>query len=326
MLLIDGVKYELWTPQKEVEEFHPHVKEHYREIFGANSFFIEGKRLESESGKGSVPDGFVLTLGEATQWHIVEMELSTHQLYDHIVNQVGRFINGVKNTVTQRKIIEAIYQQIQENKQRKAEFEEAIGSGEIYKFLSDLISKSPVLTIIIEERTRELDEALDILRYSPIKIVEFQTFIREGVGLAVHAHLFVPLYTVSPLLPPPPIHTPAKSLEIKPHRGEIVKARKVTFEELVSAGLLQDGQVLYFYNTQPFTDERAQVIASSDKLKYERDGHSYSKSELASILLEKHGFKRGDYPVQGPKFWKTEAGRLLDDLNEDIRIQRGERV
>ena len=214
MLLIDGVKYELWTPQKEVEEFHPHVKEHYREIFGANSLFIEGKRLESELGKGSVPDGFVLTLGEAPQWHIVEMELSTHQLYDHIVNQVGRFINGVKNTVTQRKIIEAIYQQIQENKQRKAEFEEAIGSGEIYKFLSDLISKSPVLTIIIEKRTRELDEALDILRYSPIKIVEFQTFVREKVGLEVHAHLFEPLYKPVVTTQPQPPSVPADSVEI----------------------------------------------------------------------------------------------------------------
>lgn len=215
MLLIDGVKYELWTPQKEVEEFHPHVKEHYREIFGTNSLFIEGKRLESELGKGSVPDGFVLTLGEAPQWHIVEMELSTHQLYDHVVNQVGRFINGVKNTVTQRKIIEAIYQQIQENKQRKAEFEEAIGSGEIYKFLSDLISKSPVLTIIIEKRTRELDEALDILRYSPIKTVEFQTFTREGVGLQVHVHLFEPLYKPVVRIEPPKVVLPQEGVTKK---------------------------------------------------------------------------------------------------------------
>ena len=104
-----------------------------------------------------------------------------------------------------------------------------------------------------------------------------------------------------------------------------VKGGRVTFAELVGAGLLQDGQVLYFYNTRPFTDERAQVMVSSDKLKYERDGHTYSKSELAGLLLEKHGFKHGDYPVQGPKFWKTEASRLLDDLNEQIRIQRGER-
>jgi hypothetical protein len=193
MLLIDGVKYELWTPKKEVEEFHPLVKEHYKEIFGNNSIFFEGSILKSESGKSSVPDGFVVTLGEMPQWHIVEMELSTHQLYDHIVNQVGRFINGVKNTATQKKIIEAVYQHIQETKQRKAEFEEAIGSGEIFKFISDLITKLPVLVVIIENRTQELDEALDLLRYSPIKIVEFQTFKRVGAE-AVHAHLFEPLY------------------------------------------------------------------------------------------------------------------------------------
>lgn len=199
MLLIDGVKYELWIPKKEVEEFHPLVKEHYKEIFGKNSYFIEGNRLESESGKGSVPDGFVVTLGATPRWHIVEMELSTHQLYDHIVNQVGRFITGVKNTATQKKIIEAIYHYVQDNKQRKAEFEEAIGSGEIYKFLSDLITKPPVLVIIIEERTRELDEALDLLKYSPIEIEEFQTFKRVGAE-TVHAHLFEPLY--KPATPP----------------------------------------------------------------------------------------------------------------------------
>jgi hypothetical protein len=215
MLLIDGVKYELWTPKKEVEEFHPLVKEHYREIFGRNSIFIEGSKLESESGKGSVPDGFVVTLGEVSQWHIVEMELSTHQLYDHIVNQVGRFIGGVKNTVTQKKIIEAIYRHIQENKQRKAEFEETIGSGEIYKLLTDIISKSPVLTIIIEKRTLELDEAIDLLKYSPIEIVEFQTFVREGVGLPVHAHLFEPLYEPAISVKPKPTLQPSPESSFK---------------------------------------------------------------------------------------------------------------
>lgn len=196
MLLIDGVRYELWTPQKEVEEFHPIIKEHYREIFSKSSIFIEGNRLESQSGKGSVPDGFVVILNAMPEWHIVEMELSTHPLYNHVVNQVGRFINGVKNTTTQKKIAEAIYHYIQENKQLKAEVEEAISSGEIFKFVADVVSKPPVLTIIIERRTRELDEALDILRYYPIKIVEFQTFRREGAE-TVHAHLFEPLHTTA---------------------------------------------------------------------------------------------------------------------------------
>lgn len=195
MLLIDGVKYELRTPSSE-DELENMVKEHAQDIFGENSIYLDKKqKLKSLAGVGSIPDGLVIMFGNVPEWHIVEVELSSHQLYDHIVNQVGRFINGVKNTVTQKKIIEAIYHHIQENKQRKAEFEEAIGSGEIYKLLTDVISKSPVLTIIIEKRTRELDEALDLLRYSPIKIVEFQTFTRKGTeGLAVHAHLFEPLH------------------------------------------------------------------------------------------------------------------------------------
>jgi hypothetical protein len=63
MLLIDGVKYQEWTPQKEVEEFHPLVKEHIKEIFGTDSIFIEGSALKSASGIGSLPDGFVIMFG-----------------------------------------------------------------------------------------------------------------------------------------------------------------------------------------------------------------------------------------------------------------------
>ena len=194
MLLIDGVKYGEWIPEKEVEEFQPIVKEHIQAIFGKKSKYIEANRLKSEAGIGSVPDGFVLIFGDAPRWHIVEVELSSHQLYDHIVNQVGRFINGIKSLVTQKNIVDAIYREITDSKISKVEVEEAIGSGEIHKFLSDLISQPPILTIIIEKKTQELEEAINLLKYSPIKIVEFQTFTREEIGLPVHAHLFEPLY------------------------------------------------------------------------------------------------------------------------------------
>jgi len=213
MLIIDGVKYEAWIPEKEVEEFQPIVKEHVQDIFGNKSKYIEARRLKSEAGIGSVPDGFVIIFGDSPQWHIVEVELSSHQLYDHIVNQVGRFINGIKNPVTQKNIIDTIYQEITGSKISKVEVEEAIGSGEIHKFLTDLISLPPILTIIIEKKTQELEEAINLLKYSPIKIVEFQTFIREGVGLSVHAHLFEPLYKPG-LKPPPPPPPPPNSVEI----------------------------------------------------------------------------------------------------------------
>ena len=50
-----------------------------------------------------------------------------------------------------------------------------------------------MVTIIIEKRTEQLDEAIGALAHPQIKIVELRTFTREGVGLNVHAHLFEPL-------------------------------------------------------------------------------------------------------------------------------------
>ena len=75
----------------------------------------------------------------------------------------------------------------------KTEVQEAIGLTDIHKYLTDIISEPPVLIVIVEQKTNELEEALNSLRYSPIKTLEFRTFIREGVGLRVHAHIFEPL-------------------------------------------------------------------------------------------------------------------------------------
>ena len=318
MLLIDGVKYELWTPPNE-DEFEQVVKEHIQEIFGQQSIYVDRKqKLKSLSGIGSIPDGYVIILGIAPQWHIVEAELSSHPLDQHIVSQVSRFITGIKNPSTQRDIVGAIYNEVTKDGYLKLKVEEAIKPTEIYKFLSDLISKSPVLTIIIEKNTEGLREAISTLAYpQEIKVVEFQTFVRERVGLQVHAHLFEPLYQPSKTLAGP-------GGGIEGGQGEI-KARKVTFQELINAGLVEDGQVLCFYHTRLFNEEQAEIVASSNELKYEGDGKLYSASELARKLLIKHGFKHDERGVAGPKYWKTEDGKLLDDLNEQIRSRRGDR-
>ena len=297
MLLIDGVRYEEWIPEKEVEEFQPIVKEHVQDIFGNKSKYIEARRLKSKAGIGSVPDGFVIIFGDSPQWHIVEVELSSHQLYDHVVNQVGRFINGIKNPVTQKNIIDTIYQEITGSKISKAEVEEAIGSGEIHKFLTDLISLPPILTIIIEKKTRELDEAIDLLKYSPIEIVEFQTFTREGVGLAVHAHLFQPLCKPPlPPLPPPP-----------PPPGEGVKIK-----DLVDAGIIKVGQVIYrFYKGQRFEGR----VLNDGSIELAHTGEKFGS--LSGAAKDIAG------SVDGWTWWHTKRENgtecLLDALREEYR-------
>lgn len=196
MLLIDGIKYELWTPPTE-DEFERVVKEHSQDIFGEQSIYIDIKtKLKSELGTGSVPDGLLIFFGDRPHWRIVEIELSGHPLHDHIVSQVGRFISGIENPITQKKITDIAYSEIVRNDLDALKLRKAIQPNETYKFLSDLISRLPILTIIIEKETPGLKEALRILNYPQIEVVEFRTFMREGVGLDVHAHLFEPIYQV----------------------------------------------------------------------------------------------------------------------------------
>lgn len=215
MLLIDGVRYEEWIPTSE-DELEQIVKEHAQDIFGEQSIYLDRKqKLKSLSGIGSIPDGYVIVFGALPEWHIVEVELSSHPLYEHIVTQVSKFINGISNPNIQRGIVNAIYGEITRDDVLGLRLKKAVEPTEIYKFLSDLISKQPILTIIIEKDTEELGEALATLRYPQIKVVEFQTFVRERVGLQVHAHLFEPLYkpVVPTELPLPEI--PVNTMEIK---------------------------------------------------------------------------------------------------------------
>ena len=318
ILLIDGVKYEEWAPPSE-GEFERMVEEHAKDIFGEESIYLEKHRLRTKSGIGSIPDGYVIIVGDQPQWHIVEVELSTHPLYEHIVPQISKFINGIKYPSTQRDIVDTLYREIDSNDFIKLRLKKATGTTETYKFLSDLISKPPVVTIIIEKRTEQLDEAISALAHPQIKVVEFQTFTREGVGLDVHAHLFKPLYK-------PRERLKAKLISGTEAEEGKLKAKKVSFQELEKAGLAKDGQILRFYHTRLFDNEQAQIVTSSNELEYKADGKLYSASELAKRLLIKHGFKHDEHGVAGPKYWKTEDGKLLDDLNEQIRSQRGDRT
>lgn len=198
MLLIDGVKYELWIPSNE-DELEQIIIEHAQDIFGENSIYFDKKqKLSSLAGVGSIPDGLAILFGGVTEWHIVEVELSSHDLHGHIISQVSKFISGIENLDTQRKMRDVLYNEINSDDSLQLRVQQAIGLNEIHKFLSDLISKPPALTVIIEKDTEELRGAIKTLAYpKEIRVVEFRTFIGEGVeGLAVHAHLFEPLYKV----------------------------------------------------------------------------------------------------------------------------------
>ncbi|MCX7999053.1 MAG: hypothetical protein N3A69_08910 [Leptospiraceae bacterium] len=190
LLVINGVKYRPYTPKSE-SEFEQLVKDHLCEIFGADSICFDIKPdLRSKAGIGSKPDGIVIQLDEPSVY-VVEFELSKHLIHDHIVAQLSRFNKALKSSDVRLNIANAIYSEISVDPFKKILVESKV-NGDVFKFLTDLLSSKPKVIVIIDEILSELREALEDLPFES-KIIEFKTFEREGVGLAVHAHLFEPL-------------------------------------------------------------------------------------------------------------------------------------
>ena len=194
MLIIDGAKYKLWTPKDEEKEFHPMVKEHHKEIFGEDSIYFDVKQvIRSSSGIGAIPDAYVIKLNPP-QWYVIENELATHPIYEHIVNQLTRFINGIENQGARTPIIDALYSRINEDIILKAIIRKAISTDDVYHFISKLVSSPPKIVILIDEKTSETEDACHIFKY-PTEIIEFKTYVREDAE-NVHAHFFEPLCAI----------------------------------------------------------------------------------------------------------------------------------
>lgn len=98
------------------------------------------------------------------------------------------------------------------------------------------------------------------------------------------------------------------------------KKKKVNLSQLVQYGKINEGDKLFFYDRirrKRYDDEYAFV--EGDKLRYWRDNHPYSPSVLAKKLRKEVGLTDKEQETQGPIFWINEKGKILDDLNDEIR-------
>lgn len=302
-LLIDGVRYKLWTPKDEAS-LEDMVKEHSKDIFGEDSIYFDIKQtIRSQAGIGSKPDGYVIALSDMQQWYIVEVELSSHPLYQHIVSQMTRFSRAIKETKTQKEIVDSIYNEIMNDKFKRTLVQEKIGSREIHEFLSHLISRVPTLVIVIEEKTKELEEVCSSLPINT-EVVEFKTFEREGIGLAVHAHLFEQIWK--------PVSVKER-ITVEVREGE--KPPKVTLQDLLNRGLIEANQKIFMdYKDKTFEAE----ILSSDEIRLLDDGTTHMSLSAAAKQIRQT-------ETNGWIWWYTydENGRdcMMADLREKLRQQ-----
>lgn len=294
IILIEGVKYILKNPDNE-DDLEKIIEKNYKYIFGEESFYFNfKKKLKSKSGIGSIPDGYLIVFNSTPEWYILEVELASHPLYDHIIPQLTKFNRGIEGVSTKKSLIDMFYDEIKTNPILEARIKEKIGSGEVYKFISDLISDKPSIIIVINERTSELEEAIRDIR-GDVKILEFKIFRREGISEEIDAYLFNPVINLKNM---------EKPFELKP-----------ISERSNNKSILPVGLKIY----KEYKNIRLEAeIIENNKIKF--NGKIYnSPSSAAVAAIQSTGSKRST--EDGWRFWKykdpkTGEEKLLDELRK----------
>ena len=188
ILLQDGVKYRLWTPENEPSDFEPMIKYHIKDIFGEEARYFPKQKLRTLANNNSIPDGFVIDF-KNHKWYVVELKLLCDDAIRRISGQIVDYKNAMKNPQTRQQIFKSIY--------------EEINQPEMHSLLFDLIiNKNPDIIVLINSlegefgaQFREKVEGVD----ASVKIVEFKTFTKEGVDpKKVHVHLYTSAFGINP--------------------------------------------------------------------------------------------------------------------------------
>jgi len=194
VILIDGVKYTYLTPENEAE-LEVQIEDNHKHIFGESSIYFPKKKIRSKAGIGTIPDAYLIMPGKKPRWCILEVELASHSVYNHVFPQLTKFRRAIEDSASRRKIRDFFYDTITADEVLEAQFRKQIGTGEIHKTLSDMLDEKPLIVVAIDQRTEELEEAL--LDFGgEVKVIEFKTYRRQDSS-EINAYMFEPVMHIA---------------------------------------------------------------------------------------------------------------------------------
>jgi len=175
-------------------ELEKEIVDNYHLFFGKHTIYIDAKRkIESKALGGTIPDGFLFDFSdkEEPEFYIVEVELKSHDFFNHIFPQITKFFAFFKNRKSQADLVEKIFSIINTDMESKKEFKKYLGEKEIYKSIKDAIDNSQNILLVIDDKKDELPEIMET--YSDtwgkmVKVLILKKF--------VHANEFI--YLIEP--------------------------------------------------------------------------------------------------------------------------------
>lgn len=189
ILLQDGIRYFEYDFKSE-NDFEMSVFKEYQFLFGAESILLSKRKIRTENNIGGIPDGFIID-PKLGKWYVLEVELSQHDLYSHIVPQITKFAHAINSTDTKRNLVDSFEKEIKEDQFKYAIFLSQ-GKADIFKEITKIIEKKPELIIILEKGHKDITPVMNNLPFNPIVKV-FRKFVRENSNLSDCIYLFEPI-------------------------------------------------------------------------------------------------------------------------------------
>lgn len=170
-ILINNKRFDLLDFDSEAE-FEKTVIENSKFLFGKESIYIDIKKRigKKDSYHKTIPDGYLIdfTSKKQPQLYFVENELSTHDIYSHISEQLLRFSTTIKTS--QNQIRTKLLEVIKSNSKLYNEIKELLIDtpfNNIDELMNFLVEKKIKIVLVIDEATFDLNDSLDVFRDRP---------------------------------------------------------------------------------------------------------------------------------------------------------------
>jgi hypothetical protein len=122
-------------------------------------------------------------------WYVVEVELSHHDPFKHILPQITRFSQACKSSETKRKLRKIFVDYIKINWLYRDILTRNKITEEISEFIDEILEQPPHLVVIADEVKKDLSQACEDFQYEK-HLLYFETYSREGITEIVPIYRF----------------------------------------------------------------------------------------------------------------------------------------
>lgn len=303
-------------------EYEKMIVSNAENIFGNQGIYFDIKKKIGKSKEGAaIPDGYYLDLKfhDDPVLYFIEIELSDHDVYGHIGEQVLRF--AISSEISKHKIKTVLIEEINSDPAKTGKLEEFFQHSKfdnVNELLDKLIfDKEVAVIIVINETSDQLTKVLSKIKI-PADIIEAQSYISNGTML----HRFTPFQ--DDVIEESPSITDFDDLDtiVVPARDEgfheVFIGENCWYQIRVSSAMVNKIKYIAAYQTAPIS-AITHVAEVSSIEKYKDTGKyivyfKYPAKKISQINLSSKVKGKAPQSPRYTSFSKLSNAKTLDDL------------